>query len=769
MSISNYLNKIKNAVFGKDVRGAIHDAIKQCYDDASINHDNANMEVKLARGTHTTLNDRLDKSDEIQAQTNAKLSQYVKRGYGTLNDFDEETRRIIQGMDSAEINAVLGDKNVLTENLADRSVTVDKCAFNPVVGKITNNLIQIDTMLEGYYIQHQNGSEVINIEYSVTDFIHALPNQKYTLSHRDQLAFYDGEKNYIGGIDNGGEEGIYQTFTFETPNNAKYIRISVKTCYKYCVQMKLGEFISSYTPGGVLVEKYKLDREILNDLAEIENKISYEYSDNLFNKATITPNCYVRYTTGEIIEKEGYCLSDFIEIKEKRNYIINFYEQVAFYNNNKKYINGLGGGGITNKVITTPTGAKYIRVTVRNNYIDDYYLSKGSLIANYKQYSRNLPEDIKENLLNEIVRKSRNLFNVEDALDGHYVSWAGNININEHYLASNYIPIIPNQKYTLSHRDQLAFYDGEKNYIGGIGNGGEEGIYQTFTFETPNNARYIRLTVRKSLKDVLQFEFGEIRTSYEKYRYYPSDIFLENMTEKFEQYKSIRSVFEKLAQSLVTNDKVVIKLIGDSITHGLKGTGFAQTGEIIYGDFKVNENGYCWANLFKAYMESKFNCEVLNFGTTGRNSTELLNNIHSIVREDDDIVICMIGTNNRHTTTKTTLYQDLINIYKEVKSMGKEIILMSNIPASLENENESVRNYHMEDVDHIISCAASTLNCEYISVYKLFIEYCQTRNITIDSLLADGLHPNDKGYDVMFYLISNALGFGTKRDGANWI
>lgn len=77
MSITNYLNKIKTAVYGKDVRGAIHDAIKQVYDDASVNHDNANMEVKLARGTHTTLNDRLDKSDEIQAQTNARLSQSI--------------------------------------------------------------------------------------------------------------------------------------------------------------------------------------------------------------------------------------------------------------------------------------------------------------------------------------------------------------------------------------------------------------------------------------------------------------------------------------------------------------------------------------------------------------------------------------------------------------------------------------------------------------------------------------------------------------------
>lgn len=75
MSITNKLNQIKNAIYGKEVRGAIHDAIKECYDDASVNHDNANMEVKMARGTHNTLNDRLNKSDEIQAQTNAQLSQ----------------------------------------------------------------------------------------------------------------------------------------------------------------------------------------------------------------------------------------------------------------------------------------------------------------------------------------------------------------------------------------------------------------------------------------------------------------------------------------------------------------------------------------------------------------------------------------------------------------------------------------------------------------------------------------------------------------------
>ena len=74
-NITNYLNKIKTAVYGKEVRGAIHDAIKQVYDDASVNHGNANMEVELARGTYNTLNDRLLYGEQAQKQADVKLSE----------------------------------------------------------------------------------------------------------------------------------------------------------------------------------------------------------------------------------------------------------------------------------------------------------------------------------------------------------------------------------------------------------------------------------------------------------------------------------------------------------------------------------------------------------------------------------------------------------------------------------------------------------------------------------------------------------------------
>ena len=119
-SIQEHLDKIKNAIFGKDVRQAIHDSIEECYRTASVDHDNANMEVKRARGTHETLNDRLVENEKKQENLSAQLEtkankeemnlkanvSYVdnilnnkvgknETGWANLNTFDEETRRII--------------------------------------------------------------------------------------------------------------------------------------------------------------------------------------------------------------------------------------------------------------------------------------------------------------------------------------------------------------------------------------------------------------------------------------------------------------------------------------------------------------------------------------------------------------------------------------------------------------------------------------------------------------------------------------------------
>ena len=199
-NITNYLNKIKTAVYGKDVRGAIHDAIKQVYDDASVNHDNANMEVKMARGTHNTLNDRLDNVDEIQAQTNAQLSHkvnksevFLKENGININDFDEDTRRTFLESQGIDVNYVLGDNNVLRNNIDFDSVfnqyPYHVRAKNPIKAivdvKITNAdenklyyISKIGRNVGGVYnvtvSSYKNG--VIAPEFSISKHNYTEPN-----------------------------------------------------------------------------------------------------------------------------------------------------------------------------------------------------------------------------------------------------------------------------------------------------------------------------------------------------------------------------------------------------------------------------------------------------------------------------------------------------------------------------------------------------------------------------------------------------------------
>ena len=58
-TIKNFIEKIKSARYGKDVRQSIIDAIEQTYDDAIAN-GHTDMEVAKARDTYNDLNSRLE-------------------------------------------------------------------------------------------------------------------------------------------------------------------------------------------------------------------------------------------------------------------------------------------------------------------------------------------------------------------------------------------------------------------------------------------------------------------------------------------------------------------------------------------------------------------------------------------------------------------------------------------------------------------------------------------------------------------------------------
>ena len=65
----------------------------------------------------------------------------------------------------------------------------------------------------------------------------------------------------------------------------------------------------------------------------------------------------------------------------------------------------------------------------------------------------------------------------------------------------------------------------------------------------------------------------------------------------------MKQPYEVIHQVLQSKDHVQIKLLGDSITHGVGGTGFEQNGAHIVEEFSRNPDGYCWAKLFAEFMK----------------------------------------------------------------------------------------------------------------------------------------------------------------------
>ena len=235
-------------------------------------------------------------------------------------------------------------------------------------------------------------------------------------------------------------------------------------------------------------------------------------------------------------------------------------------------------------------------------------------------------------------------------------------------------------------------------------------------------------------------------------------------------------VFEIMSKVVLSEKKVKIKLLGDSITQGVGGTGYAEDGEVFIDGYAYNDNGYCWANLFKAHMEEHYNCSVTNKACSGKAIEFLIENFDILVDSDDDIIICAIGTNNRsqrfdlppkHTKFEhmENFYQNVIKLYGMFKEKGKDVIFISNIPASIENEKDGSffwRIFHMNDVNDIFMKASVVCGFPFVSLYSEFMQYCDLKDRTVESFLADSVHPNDEGHNLIFKILLKEFGLGIR-------
>lgn len=366
MSIQNYLNQIKSAVFGKDVRQSIHDAIKQCYDDASIDHDNANMEVKLARGSHDTLNERFTSVEENIKNNSEQLDNKAnKNEVFTMANMGQDIKEAMTGGSVA----VVGSNAITYINLVEGQVTPDKLG-----DEINLGITSLEIVHEGKYI-NDNGEISIMDGWNVRKFI--VPNQC------KEIILNNGEDLTLKGVINYDDKtlSIHSKELFDT-------KIIIPNA-----EILINEHVG-YTDGirSLSLKFYKKGYNSATRYSLID-------SNNFLGNGLIKDN--VVNTTAAFFNFARFK----IKIEEDRKYVGSFSAAKGYlgcaYDKNNSY---LGEISQDNGVVKYPAGTNYIII---NLGVDDYIESE--IIYSTTK------EETKDYNLTTIINKPYN-FNNEKAL-----------------------------------------------------------------------------------------------------------------------------------------------------------------------------------------------------------------------------------------------------------------------------------------------------------------------------------------------------------------
>lgn len=202
---------------------------------------------------------------------------------------------------------------------------------------------------------------------SSTDYVCSLVGGQYT------AFFYDANKTFISG----GTAWITSGVSFATPSNCAYIRLKFKN--------NSGTTITLDDLSNVIFEKGSIAHSYVPYGRWLEQKTT---GKNLFNKVNII-NGYRLDSLGNNYADSSYFVSEYIPIKEKTNYVVNYtVEQVyriCLYDANKNLITVTYGAS----TFYAPENTRYLRLCQLQTSKDIIQLEEGNVATEYEPYKEN--------------------------------------------------------------------------------------------------------------------------------------------------------------------------------------------------------------------------------------------------------------------------------------------------------------------------------------------------------------------------------------------
>ncbi|WP_422105561.1 SGNH/GDSL hydrolase family protein [Winogradskyella sp.] len=480
---------------------------------------------------------------------------------------------------------------------------------------------------------------------------------------------------------------------------------------------------------------------------------------NIINKDDLIDNTFISLSTGNEVTSASYKATPFIRAKALTQYATSGTGQMAFYNQNRQYISGTSPN---NDTFTTPANTYFIRQSFTNaeavdpqteegterTIIEEYYTSIPYLkspqdtLDEIENLAFRSPKKVIEPLLNPLVRTNikligdsivagqggtgwntngENIYGAVNANDGSSTCWANSF--------TEYV-------------DEK--YNGVKHAIG-LDNSSinilEAFVYATYGTTAAYN--FLNLNTNPILK--LDFYGTSIDVIYSTSTFSGIiDVYIDD-------------VFNSSIDSYSNPIQVNIKHSVTGLTEG--------THKIELRNTNTRNPSSTGNRFYLTGFEVQKIARSKNFGISGINTSILYANRGSIIENDDDIVICQVGVNDRVLNTLVGLKTSLRLLKKYCDENGVSIIFSISNPLSVSGDSLSIK---MASIANTIASVLTEMNLDYINNYQYFLDYCRNKDVTIDSLLADGLHPNDTGYQVMYESIMSSLGLNRLVDGLSY-
>ena len=260
----------------------------------------------------------------------------------------------------------------ITENSTNEEYPSAKAVFE-LTEKTADYFKRVNLIEKGATVEvgslTNTGVNSANTNYRTSDFIIAKPNTVYRTNGLNQhIAFYDENKNCLINHNSA--------FAAGSPENTAFIRVDFHNTKANSIEDIIlceGEFVEA---NAILSEKVLIKR-VEGDAIPL-----YATTANLFDcTKKINDGYAIQSGTGKLYQpttSDGWQTSDFIKVKPNTNYIGNFTNHIAYYDEYYNYIS------MTNLVFSavTPENTKFVRIDWNTKTIkaDEIMLIEGDTL-----------------------------------------------------------------------------------------------------------------------------------------------------------------------------------------------------------------------------------------------------------------------------------------------------------------------------------------------------------------------------------------------------